>query len=128
MGSTDNLSENRGTVAAIIRIDTFFQLEALDDLTWTSTKLGVVGTIESGCYLLAACLPGLRPLYLYVRKKGQFSSLRETKSSSLRKIAFTRGGTDVMLRPLESTNTYNADVKGPSNMLSRTDGDEEYLV
>ncbi|KAI1460206.1 hypothetical protein F4805DRAFT_418594 [Annulohypoxylon moriforme] len=55
-----------GIIASIIRITVVFRVTTLSDGTWDSADIAMWSAIESGVYLIAACLPVLRPLYLSV--------------------------------------------------------------
>ena len=62
----------RGTIAAIARIVVFVDSQDPADTTWAGVPLTIVTLVEIGMYLIPACIPGIRPLYLYLRRKGQF--------------------------------------------------------
>ncbi|ORY66099.1 uncharacterized protein BCR38DRAFT_456740 [Pseudomassariella vexata] len=51
-----------GVVASIIRAKTFFQTSAFSDRTFASVELVGWSIIETGTYIIATCLPHLRPL------------------------------------------------------------------
>ncbi|KAF2475277.1 uncharacterized protein BDR25DRAFT_382215 [Lindgomyces ingoldianus] len=53
-----------GLVTSIIRFAIFFDVSALKDGTFVSAELATWSLVEPGIYLLAACLPTLRPLVL----------------------------------------------------------------
>lgn len=57
----------RGIVTSVIRFSVFFNVKALaTDGTYVSADLAVWSLVEPGMYLLAACLPTIRPLLLKV--------------------------------------------------------------
>ncbi|KAI1387685.1 uncharacterized protein F4822DRAFT_430431 [Hypoxylon trugodes] len=56
-----------GMVASIIRLITTLQMKAMtDDGTWKSADIELWSVVESSSYLIAACLPVLRPIYISV--------------------------------------------------------------
>ena len=66
-----------GAIASCVRFAIFFQSEALEDPTWKSAFLNVWTVVEPGTYLIAACLPALRPLMMtLVRRFGSALSSR----------------------------------------------------
>ena len=56
------LTGSMGLVTACLRFAIFFHSDALRDNTWTSVELCKWTDIEPGIYLIAACMPSLRPL------------------------------------------------------------------
>jgi hypothetical protein len=71
------LTISRGLVTSIIRFTIFFNVTDLTyDGTFISADLAIWSMVEPGIYLVAACLPTLRPL---VRKL--FSEVRAVKST-----------------------------------------------
>lgn len=58
------LTGSIGLVASIVRFTIFFNVKALSDGTFISAKLATWSLVEPGVYLIAACLPSLRPLLL----------------------------------------------------------------
>ncbi|MCJ1465078.1 hypothetical protein MMC07_003694 [Pseudocyphellaria aurata] len=53
---------NIGLITAIIRFAGFFAEDASYDGTWKTSKLYELTIVETGMYLIAACLPTYRPL------------------------------------------------------------------
>jgi hypothetical protein len=53
-----------GTITSIVRISIFFKKFTTYDLdfTWVGVDIVLWSTVEAGVYLIAACLPSLRPL------------------------------------------------------------------
>jgi hypothetical protein len=53
-----------GTITSIVRISIFFKRFTTYDLdfTWVGVDIVLWSTVEGGVYLIAACLPSLRPL------------------------------------------------------------------
>ena len=73
-----------GLVSSIVRFTIFFQNEAFVDGTWKSVDLMTWTLIEPGIYLIAACLPNLRPLWHHSKEKMPstwLSKLSSTRSS-----------------------------------------------
>lgn len=56
------LTGSVGLIASIFRFTTFFRNDAITDGTFSSVELMSWTIIEPGIYLMAACLPPLRPL------------------------------------------------------------------
>ncbi|MCJ1246592.1 hypothetical protein MMC30_003801 [Trapelia coarctata] len=121
-----------GVIAAIVRLVVFFQNDAFDDGTWTGVKLALAGIVETGTYLIAACLPAFRPLYLYVRKQGQFSTLRQTavsktiESNTPAKKHLRHDNSNYALSSVDSSRWQNK-YKG-MDPFERVGTDEESLV
>lgn len=55
-----------GFISSIVRFAIFFRVNAFGDPTWASVLLIIWTTVEPGMYLIAACIPSLRPLLLHV--------------------------------------------------------------
>jgi len=53
-----------GIIASIVRFTLFFDVKSLEDGTYSSAELAIWSLVEPGVYLIAACLPCLRPLML----------------------------------------------------------------
>ena len=62
------LTGSVGLIASIFRFTTFFQNNAITDGTFASVDLMSWTIIEPGIYLVAACLPPLRPLIHRIAK------------------------------------------------------------
>jgi hypothetical protein len=63
-----------GTAAEIARIVAFNTYNGAGlDATWATVPLVYATECEIGTYLIAACIPGLRPLLLMIQGKGQYS-------------------------------------------------------
>ncbi|KAF2682951.1 hypothetical protein K458DRAFT_432368 [Lentithecium fluviatile CBS 122367] len=72
------LTGGLGLVTSIIRFTIFFNVKALtNDGTFVSADLAIWSLVEPGMYLLAACLPTLRPLILKL-----FGGVRAAKNIS----------------------------------------------
>ena len=64
MATKSNASLYSGIIASCVRFAEFFQSDALQDPTWKSSFLNVWTVTEPATYLIAACLPALRPIFL----------------------------------------------------------------
>ena len=60
---------HRGIIPATVRIIMFFRINLFDDITYNAVPLMSWTIIEPSMYLIAACIPSLRPLVLFVSKK-----------------------------------------------------------
>ncbi|MCJ1308866.1 hypothetical protein MMC25_002521 [Agyrium rufum] len=67
-----------GVISSCIRFSIFFGENAFSDPTWASVPLIIWTIIEAGTYVVAACLPTLRPLFTY------FLSSRNGKQTAVR--------------------------------------------
>ncbi|KAI9651554.1 MAG: hypothetical protein M1831_000770, partial [Alyxoria varia] len=66
------LTGSIGMIIAIVRTVTFFQVQdPSSDTTWTNVPFQTWCIVESGCYLIASCLPRLLPILNWVTR-GQF--------------------------------------------------------
>ncbi|KAI3331709.1 hypothetical protein HD806DRAFT_478092 [Xylariaceae sp. AK1471] len=88
-----------GLVASIIRLTVTYRVTALSDGTWDSADIAMWSLVETGVYLIAACLPVLRPLYLSVIKS--VSSIARTvlttkshSTSSQSRVTDSKGDDD----------------------------------
>ncbi|KAK8860023.1 integral membrane protein [Apiospora arundinis] len=52
-----------GIIASVIRLTVTSRVSVLTDGTWDSADIATWSLVESGCYLIASCLPVLRPMY-----------------------------------------------------------------
>lgn len=75
-----DVSKSSGLISSIIRFIKFFDTEAFLDGTWASTNEMTWTVIEPGVYLIAACLPNLRPLWFW--SKERMPSLRWSRSET----------------------------------------------
>ena len=64
-----------GFITAIVRFVNFFIHDAISDGTYASVDLLTWTIIEPGIYLVAACLPALRPLLQDIVEKASFPTL-----------------------------------------------------
>ncbi|EQB45561.1 hypothetical protein GCG54_00005329 [Colletotrichum gloeosporioides] len=71
-----------GVVASIIRAVTFFGTAAFTDRTWASVALVGWSIIETGTYIIAACLPHLRPMISHYTPPWLKSMVRKTLSQA----------------------------------------------
>ncbi|KAK1719488.1 hypothetical protein CaCOL14_001812 [Colletotrichum acutatum] len=71
-----------GIVASIIRAVIFFSNSAFSDRTWASVGLVGWSIIETGTYIIAACLPHLRPMISHYTPPWLKSMVRKTISQA----------------------------------------------
>lgn len=69
------LTGSVGIVTAIVRLAVFFTADMFADITWHCIEFLTWTTIEPGIYLIAACLPSLRPLFRKMFKDCDFGSI-----------------------------------------------------
>lgn len=76
-----------GLIASAVRLSVTFRVTTLEDGTWDSADIALWSLIEAGLYLIAACLPVLRPLYLSILRRiasiAPISMRTPTKGSQL---------------------------------------------
>ncbi|CAH0054997.1 unnamed protein product [Clonostachys solani] len=70
-----------GMVASIVRLIVAFRITGLQDGTYDSAVLVIWSVVEGACYLIAACLPTLRPLFITMAKTAR-DTLSYPKQSS----------------------------------------------
>ncbi|KAL8997507.1 MAG: hypothetical protein Q9188_006310 [Gyalolechia gomerana] len=63
------LTGSFGLTSSIVRFAIFYDNEAFVDGTWASVRLMTWTLVEPGMYLIAACLPNYRPLWLHFRER-----------------------------------------------------------
>ncbi|WYZ33894.1 hypothetical protein EsH8_I_000170 [Colletotrichum jinshuiense] len=71
-----------GIVASVIRAFIFFGTAAFTDRTWASVGLVGWSIIETGTYIIAACLPHLKPMISYYTPPWLKSMVRKTISQA----------------------------------------------
>ncbi|KUJ13242.1 uncharacterized protein LY89DRAFT_672467 [Mollisia scopiformis] len=82
------LTGSVGIITAILRLVIFITIDVFQDITWLSIDIMTYTTAEPGVYLIAACLPSLRPLFKGIFKSKNFSI------QSLRSLLFKKTRTD----------------------------------
>ncbi|VUC24062.1 unnamed protein product [Clonostachys rosea] len=75
-----------GMVSSIIRLKVAFRMTGLEDGTWDTAELVIWSCVEAGCYLIAACLPTLRPLFL-----SAVNTAKDTVGYSSKKLGVSSG-------------------------------------
>ena len=77
------MSNASGLITSIVRFTTFFQKNSFVDGTWSAVDLIVWTQVETGVYLISACLMTYRPLLERIGK-GRFSGklTRRSKRSN----------------------------------------------
>ncbi|KAK1985936.1 integral membrane protein [Colletotrichum cereale] len=115
-----------GVVASIIRAWIFFQTSAFADRTWASVGLVGWSIIETGTYIIAACLPHFRPMISYytppwlksaVRKTLSHASNSMSKATGSRNTQKRRGDDEMELTARSRKQTFDTESDMP--------GDEE---
>lgn len=72
------LTAFRGLITSILRFVAFFETAVFLDGTWYSVTTHTWTIVETGCYLIAACLPSFRPLFGPLFNKTNFGSLGQS--------------------------------------------------
>ncbi|KAK1970197.1 integral membrane protein [Colletotrichum sublineola] len=115
-----------GVVASIIRAWIFFQTSAFADRTWASVGLVGWSIIETGTYIIAACLPAFRPMISHytppwlkslVRKTVAHASGSVSKPGGSRSTQKRRGDDEMELTAHSGKHTFESE--------SDMGGDEE---
>ncbi|TDZ17333.1 Satratoxin biosynthesis SC1 cluster protein 4 [Colletotrichum orbiculare MAFF 240422] len=83
-----------GIVASIIRAVTFFGTAAFTDRTWASVALVGWSIIETGTYIIAACLPHLKPMISHYTPPWLKSAVRRTISQASNSASKASGSKD----------------------------------
>ncbi|MCJ1423199.1 hypothetical protein MMC29_001081 [Sticta canariensis] len=91
-----------GLITSIIRWKVFFTHDLQVDGTWTASRLITLIIVDSGMYLIAACLPTYRPLALSLWRKLSLSSFRFGSGVSEPEQSKSRLGTYESPIPSES--------------------------
>ena len=73
------LTIDRGLIAAIVRAIGFFQNPVGQDII-TAIPVSIYSMIETGMYLIAACIPAYHPLYSYAKRTHLFTFGRNKAS------------------------------------------------
>jgi hypothetical protein len=84
----------RGLITSILRFVNFFEVAVFVDVTWYSVPTEIWTIVETGCYLIAACLPSFRPLFGPLFNKIDFGSLGHTVLRYGSKMRSKRGKTE----------------------------------
>jgi hypothetical protein len=95
------LTLNRsGLIASILRLEKFAQTNMFVDETWTTVLPICYTIIEPSLYLVAACLPSLRPIFTNV--KASLSNVTFSDLSAWSIVAGLRGrsGTSLHSNPV----------------------------
>jgi hypothetical protein len=85
------LTITRGLITSILRFVAFFETAVFVDGTWYSVTTHTWTIVETGCYLIAACLPSFRPLFGPLFNKINFTSLSQTISRYGPRLSSNRG-------------------------------------
>ncbi|KAL8863087.1 MAG: hypothetical protein Q9178_000461 [Gyalolechia marmorata] len=116
------LTGSIGMVTAILRFVVFFRTDFLFDLTWYAVELSIWTTAETGLYLIAACLPSLRPLFKHI----DFGALRSRLSGYSNKL-FSRHTSrkETSLPGMSSTTRNSRKIKAVGVNLDRLHGQKD---
>ena len=110
-------------VTAILRFVVFFRTDFLFDLTWYAVELSIWTAAESGLYLIAACLPSLRPLFKHI----DFDALRSRLSGYSNKL-FSRHTSrkETSLPGISSTTRSSKKTNAVGVNLDRLHGQKDH--
>jgi hypothetical protein len=119
-------------VSSCVRFAIFFQGDAFKDPTWESVVLITWTVVEAGVYLIAACLPHLRPLILHVFGRVATPSKWSTARSS-KDGGGGGGGSSKNVVPRVAKHTFGGGSNGGFNKLGGLQeedwaSDEMYLT
>ena len=99
-----------GLVTSIIRFTTFFQKNSFVDGTWSAVDLIIWTQVETGVYLISACLMTYRPLLERIRKGRLVEKLTRRSKISNSPSASSKGSrkqnVDIPLKPRTEDNNY----------------------
>ncbi|TDZ28387.1 Satratoxin biosynthesis SC1 cluster protein 4 [Colletotrichum spinosum] len=115
-----------GIVASIIRAVTFFGTAAFTDRTWASVALVGWSIIETGTYIIAACLPHLKPMISHYTPPWLKSAVRRTISQASNSASKASGSKDS--RQKRGDDQVELTARSKREMMdaeSATTGDEE---
>lgn len=87
--SSSIADSSRGTLTAILRFAFFFNVPLAEDLSFHGARLVVWTTVEPGVYLIAACLPSLRPLFKHAIKSASVVTGRSRLQSHHSRVGAT---------------------------------------
>ncbi|KAF5872207.1 putative integral membrane protein [Botrytis fragariae] len=96
-----------GLVTSIIRFVGFFTSNAVIDPQWAAAPLVTWTILETGTYFIAACLPTLRPLAVFLWKRNPLSQLRSR--SAVTKNSGTGGSIALQSRGKAGFKTFDDD-------------------
>lgn len=99
-----------GLVTSIIRFTTFFQKNSFVDGTWSATDLIIWTQVETGVYLISACLMTYRPLLERIGKGRFVGKLTRhskiSKGHSVNSKGTRKQITDIPLQPRTEDDMY----------------------
>ncbi|MCJ1333520.1 hypothetical protein MMC10_010220 [Thelotrema lepadinum] len=108
------------TAAAATKVAVYINTYNPNDNTRNGIVLAIVSIIEMGTYMITICLPSLRPLYLHLRGKDQYSKRqRGTHTDGTTARLRTKNST-FRLQSLETARPSNMD-QASQNSVSETD-------
>ncbi|MCJ1260736.1 hypothetical protein MMC22_000598 [Lobaria immixta] len=127
------LTGSIGIVTAIVRLAVFFTTDLVSDQPWHSIKWLTMTTIEPGIYLIAACLPSLRPLFRKFFRDSDFGTIwARIRSYDFKLPKQTNDSQAISLNAINADQKTTAMVVDPSpdlkqleeNHSSRYSGDD----
>ncbi|KAL9135374.1 MAG: hypothetical protein Q9175_003439 [Cornicularia normoerica] len=99
-----------GLVTSIIRFTTFFQKNSFVDGTWSAVDLEIWTQVETGVYLISACLMTYRPLLERIGKGGLVEKLTRHSKISTSHSGSSKGTrkqvADIPLKPRTEDDKY----------------------
>ena len=111
-------------MTSIIRFTTFFNTDGQLDPSWTAVQLGAISITESGVYLIAACLPTYRSLFMTVRKRAGLSTGWSRGTGKDTSGTSRSGDGSIHLISVQSKHANTGSFSG----FERIDNDERKLV
>ncbi|KAF6218459.1 hypothetical protein HO133_005808 [Letharia lupina] len=116
------LTGSVGLIASIFRFATFFRNDAITDGTFSFVELMSWTIIEPGIYLVAACLPALRPLAQRIFKDSLLTRLSTKWMPKYGDRCYERSTVNIKL---EGHRSVRSEVHRPQPCFHRlTDGKE----
>ncbi|KAF1957835.1 hypothetical protein CC80DRAFT_491187 [Byssothecium circinans] len=108
-----------GLITSTIRFTIFFKVKELStDGTWLSTDLAIWSTIEPGMYLIASCLPPLRPLFLKflnIARDKTYRSGNASKGTKMSSGGITKNNTVEIV--MERRSKRQSDISDEERMI-----------
>ena len=113
-------SANSGMITSILRFVTFFQTDLFSDPTYLVIETMTWTCVEPGVYLIAACLPSLRPLVRPLFKDIDFSTVYgNIRSMGSKAFKTHRTRTDSPLPATKETSTDSSLRSSPRDGFTK---------
>jgi hypothetical protein len=114
-----------GTLTAILRFAFFYNVPLAKDLSFHGARLVVWTTVEPGVYLIAACLPSLRPLFKSAIESASMGSVRGRFQSQNSKVGGSKiASSGIALSAVERSKETAMGDRGPRTGFRRLDDPE----